>query len=472
MASRKEIEKRKVQMTSAKAWAEKQGQGQDRSSVRLPEGTSGWFYLKKAGSYRVDFIPYVVGAGNPDADEGMGFYARKFFHHERIGVQEKNYLCPKDTFNKRCPICEEQTRLRSKGADKETTDALRSKQRMLWRVKVASQPNGVSFPTDEVLPWETGYYKTFGEMLRNKINGGDEDDRYEEFYYLDSGKTLKLSVEDDTFKGNAFRKVASIEMKERSEELDPDLIDQGPNLDEMVAASEVSYEELKKIFLQESGADDDEDQTPERNGTASAKKADPDDDGDDDEPAFKPGDLVQHAKLGDCKVIRVKGDQVKVEDEDGDEHTVDADELTASKPAPKAKAGKTATKSGLEKGDMVEHDEYGECEVMKIAADDSLTLQDEEGDMHSGVDADDCTKVKTADAPKGKGKPAADEDDLDEDDSDLEPDEPPAKPKGKGKGKGKGGKPAAKKVDPDDDDDLDDDSDLEPADEDDEDDED
>ena len=72
----------KRQPVSAAKWAAKESSG-GRTAFRIPEGM-GLLRISDAGTIKLDFHCYLVGKGNPDADEGMIYFERTYYCHSGI----------------------------------------------------------------------------------------------------------------------------------------------------------------------------------------------------------------------------------------------------------------------------------------------------------------------------------------------------------------------------------------------------
>lgn len=406
MATRKQKEKRERRYTDAKKRAEEHDSGFQPTSFSVPEGVE-LFRWKKAGIYRLDIIPFIAGKGNPYADEGEVHWERTYYVHRGIGAEENSYACLRRTFGKPCPVCEHVAKLRADpSSDDKLIQGLREKERQLFLVLDHSdRDKGV-----QIL--ETSHYMGFGEMLDKKIKASDEEDGYANFFHLEDGMTLKVNVEEDSFAGRTYMKPTNIEMVRRKEPLDDSLLDEVPCLDDII--TELSYKELKKIFLQIPAEAENGKAVQQSRPASKPKSSPPPDDEDEDE------------------------DDDDFEDEDLDE---DEEETVVKKPA--AKKGKkqpTADEYGIKKGMKVIHEEHGECEVVHVSGDGtSLRLEDEEGAVHMGVGPDEVELVEEkpkkaggASSTKKSASPSRsskkeeideDEDDFDDEDEDLDDDE-------------------------------------------------
>ena len=368
------VEERKRQVVSAKKWAAEHESRSGFTCLRLPDGVN-LFTPKEAGSYRLDFIPYIAGKGNKQCDEGMAWWERTFFVHRGIGAESQSFCCLKKNWNKKCPICEEiEVLSRKKSSDDDEEEQIKqqiadlaAKERQLFNViDTANRDKGIQI-------WEVSYH-LFGKHLKNKLDNADEDDRYEFFADLEEGFTLKIGAVKEV-KKYTFINFSDIEFKQRSEPYPESMLEDSYCLDSML--KEYPYDELKKIFH---GVE--EEAVPPSNGKAVVSK-----------PVTKP-----------------------VDDDDDDMDDDEPDPIPAKKVAPLSK---------FKQGDFLIYKKT-EYEVIRVSPDGTtLSLQDEDGRILRGIDPDDCKKVPVReDAEKQSVKPAAttakkqpvkDDDDEDED---------------------------------------------------------
>lgn len=180
-------------------------------------------------------------------------------------------------------------------------------------------------PDKGIQIWDISFH-LFGKRLDLEINKSDEDEDYEFFADLKDGQTLKLGVVGESFLGRSFYKVETVGFKSRRKPYDESILDDVYNLDEILAV--LDYDKLKAIFLQTESEDD------------------------VDKKESKP-------------------------------------EKTRSKERKQKPKEKTAKEAGLKKGMSVKHEDFGICDVNKISPDGtSLTLEDEDNDIHKAVGVD------------------------------------------------------------------------------------
>jgi hypothetical protein len=377
--SRKQSGRKKV---SAKKWREEQRGGS--IYLKIPEGI-GTFDVK-AETYRLDFMPFVAGKGNPRAEEGEEYFERTFFIHRDVGPNQDWHLCAAKTFGKPCPICEFRAKqMADPNADEDLVKTLAPKERQLWLLR------NLQDDPKQTLLWEYSYH-LFGKQLRDKINNADEEDGYDYFADAKDGYTVRVAfAQSDRGK---WKEAVDIEFRQRKTSYDPDIAEEMPCLDDLLVAT--PYAKLKALFLQTEDADDDD----------SDEGASVVDDSDDDEPMKKErpakskkkgkapslsaGDTVFY-KGSPCEVLKVGGDGSKliVEDMDGETHKITTDDLDDGPPPKEEK--KKSKKKEPEKDDD---------------SDDDWDWDDDAGD--------DEEKPKS----KSKAKPKEEDDSDDSDDSD------------------------------------------------------
>lgn len=375
--SRKERQKRKRAGSSRRDSQHRTGG--DWTTLTIPEGVE--LFQPKAGSYRLDIVPYEAGSGNPYADVGDLYYERTYFTHRAIGPNSESYVCPAKTAGKKCPVCEDRARMqRDPDSDTELVKSLRPKERQLWLVfDHGEKEKGVQL-------WEFSHWN-FGKLLDTIRQNADEDEEYKaDFDDPEGGASLKVLFSEESGGGYSFIEATSIEFKPRKDGLDEELLEHGVCLDSLLKIPD--YDKLKAAYLQ---VEDDEE-----------------------------GEELKEGKPRQGRPPKKK----PVEEEEDQDSDVD-----------EAEDQPTAVDKGLKKGDKVEHEEFGDCTIARISGDGtSLTItEDDDGTVHKGIGVDEVEKVKVKPKKKVKPKPPpADDEDDDEpwdEEEDDEPDPPPKKKK-------------------------------------------
>lgn len=219
----------------------------------LPEGIH--FFDPSPGVYRLDIVPFTAGEGNRWAPAGELHWEKTFWKYKNIGPDEDSYVAPAKTYKKPDPIKEYRDKMvQDPGHDKKAAKALLPKERQAFLVyDHGDAEKGLQL-------WETSYH-TFGKLLDKRIDNSDPRDEWEFFYYPDEGGcTLRVEFsEEDIGVGKPWVKATAIDFKDRDKDevIPKEIMAKAFCLDDCL--NEVSYEELKSIFLQTGDDDDDED---------------------------------------------------------------------------------------------------------------------------------------------------------------------------------------------------------------------
>ena len=235
--------RRSLSSKVAEKVANRQNGSKGFSYLLLPDNVE-VFKPKKEGNVRFNIIPYVAGKNNRDADPGELDYEFTFWTHTiGEGDDRRTIVCPKKTYGKPCPICEEVERLSKNYVEnQEEIKAIKAKQRQLFNIVDARDEE------NKIQVYDTSYFKGFGEMLDKRLrNFDDEDDEdYRDFADIPGGRTLKVMFAEDTFGGRKFFAPSSIDFVARKEELDDSIIDKAVCLDSCLKV--LDYEQILKLI--------------------------------------------------------------------------------------------------------------------------------------------------------------------------------------------------------------------------------
>jgi hypothetical protein len=353
---------------AARRRAEAADRGFTPTSIKFPNDLK-LFQVKSEGIQLFDIVPYTAGAGNPNAEKGSLYFERTYYVHRGVGVNSNSYICPAKVYGKKCPICSHIVKLEREGADKQTIDALRPKNRQLFLVYDRKEP-------EAGLKLLDSSYHLFGKLLDDRVLEPDAEEEGWAYYWFpnEEGKTLRVNFKQETFGGRAFFKASSIDFKPRKEALPDEILEHGYCLDDMLI--QVDYEELKKKFYEEE--DDEEDDEPKTTTTTTKVKS---------KPAPK-------------KAAPVK-DEEEDEDDDWDDEDEDEEEVET------------------EEEDEEDEDDDWDDEEEAAEEDEEEAAEDEE-DEDDDWDDDEGSEEEEEET---------DEEDEDDDwDDDEDEDEPPAKP--------------------------------------------
>lgn len=433
MATKKDKKKKaeKSERLSARKMVEKQLAGSDYGYLSLPKGVT--LYSPKPGRHKLDFLPFIAGEGNPVADKGKTYFERTFYIHRNVGPDNKKEICPKRTANKKCPICEFADKIRnSKSSDDDMiaqAKALRPSERQLFALIDQDQDD------KGVQVWDISTF-LWGDMLSEEIdddNNSDEPEGHEFFADGKEGFTVEVKFKEDSFDGRKYVKPSKIIGFEPRDPIDPKILEEVPCLDDMVKPK--SYEELKKLFLQEDTGDDEEEEDEDLD--------EEDEEEDEDEsPKSKKSSKTASSK---------KSSKASDDDEDDDDEEEEEEDDDEEEEPPKSSKGKgkkdsplKAKDADLSIGDEVTYTgtdkkikaagKKGAFEIINVSKDGtSLTLEDQDGNEFKGVGCAEVAKVEEEDddeeeAPKSsksskKSSKAKDDDEDGDDDDDGDEDD-------------------------------------------------
>ena len=329
--------------------------GTSYGHLNLPKGV-GVFNPDPDGRYKLDFLPYkVTDTKHPDKDEESGvalvgdlWWKRPYKLHRNVGASNDSAVCL-TSIGKKCPICEYRTKRMKDGAEKEETDAMKASTRILYIVvPLDSKKHEDKIHIFDISQWN--FQNLLGEELK-------ENEDNEVFPDIEEGLTLKVRFEGATM-GNSkpFPQASRIDFLEREETYTESILDEIPNLDEVLKI--LSYKELDDKFLEMEDDDGgklkdvDEDETPKTARTKKSLRAPKEEKKEKDEDETPKTDLTwRHleikSKRGLVRLIddeKLKVDPADYEDDDALRGAI-ADELGIEKPEEKKQASKQSEKS-------------------------------------------------------------------------------------------------------------------------------
>lgn len=350
--------------------------GGEWDCITIPEGITA-FKPEADKTYHIDVIPYVVGEYNRNADPGDEYFELSYPVYNDLGVDAKKFVAIGELLNERDPVAEHFANLRKQGAEWDDMKGFKPKWRQIMLFFVHEQ-------ADKGLQLFEGAYGTFGELLDEEIRATEED-YVDNFDDPDAGATLVVRFKEQSIgKGKPWIRASKINFTEREDGFDADgdaklaakVLDQ---------AASVCLDELLKIPTYETLKDalDGVPTTKDREDSDTDKTGDPEE---------------------DTKGRRKRKPKPEPEPEpEEDEEPPFEDEEPEEEPKPKKGKKKTVTAEdlGIEKGNTVEHDEYGTCIVLRITAGGTqVSIKDENGDIHTGVDPVDLEPVDEDEEPE------------------------------------------------------------------------
>lgn len=378
--------RRSLSSKVAERVANRQNGSKGFSYLMLPDNVE-VFKPKKEGNVRFNIIPYVAGKNNRDADPGELDFEFTFWTHTiGEGDDRRTIVCPKKTYGKPCPICEEVERLSKNYVEnQEEIKAIKAKQRQLFNIVDARDEE------NKIQIYDTSYFKGFGELLDKRLrNFDDEDDEdFRDFADIPGGRTLKVMFAEDTFGGRKFFAPSSIDFVARKEELDESIIDKAVCLDSCLKV--LDYDQILKLIAgTQDEPEDEEEEKEDRKRKPVAKR----------ETVRKPS-----------KPARDEEEDEEEEEEEPEEEQPKKSSKKPSKPAPK--------------DDEDEEDDDEDEEEEKPAKSKKQAKKPEPEDEEDEEDEEEEDEPPRKPSRK---KPARDEEEEDDDEDDEdEEDEKPAK---------------------------------------------
>lgn len=237
---------------SAKKDGKTSGGGSEYLSI--PQGFKLYTMKEDQPISVLDFIPYeVTDKKHPErnskagiAVEGSQWWRRGYKLHRNIGAEKKSYICLK-SFGKSCPICEAQEELWD--VDKDAAIELYPKDRFLYVVIPLESKDH-----DEIPHVFDMSFHTFQKQINKKLDI-PKYEKYEDFMDLEEGATLEIEWNWKQLGKYLYPEAGSI-MFEKRDPYDENILDEVPNLDECLV--ELSYDELRDIYLANAAGHDDE----------------------------------------------------------------------------------------------------------------------------------------------------------------------------------------------------------------------
>jgi hypothetical protein len=242
--------------------------------LQFPKGISSFSLKENTRKVEMDLLPYIVSdAKHPDHNEiavGDLWYRRPYKLHRNIGANNKSYVCP-SSIGKKCPICEYQKELFD--TDKKAAIALYPKTRVLY---IPVPLNSKEHDTEPKYVWDIAE-SLFADTLKETLAEKEENEIFPD---LEEGKTLECTVKWKTIgDSKPYPEVTHIDFFDR-DPYEESILDEVPNLDEIINNSVLSYDELKNAFFEldeeeDKGSlkeDKDEDEKPSRSSRRQASE--------------------------------------------------------------------------------------------------------------------------------------------------------------------------------------------------------
>ena len=207
------------------------------------------FKIESDDSLYLDIALRQAGHNNPYTSAGDLSFERTYWMHRGLGPDGKDSVpCAWKNEGKPCPVCNHIKELRS-STDPDAEAQLKSllpKERQLYLVRDVAND-------DKWKVWDISVH-LFGKLLNGVINDLDDDEQ--DFAYFpdpESGYTLKVSLNEKSFAGNAFYEAFGVGFKKRKNNYTIEEMNKLPCLDDMIRPA--NYDDVATLLAGENPAE-------------------------------------------------------------------------------------------------------------------------------------------------------------------------------------------------------------------------
>lgn len=155
-----------------------------------------------AGQNRIDIIPYNATKTHPlvitgQIDEGDALYSLDIMVHPNMGPAQNTLLCLRQ-YGRRCPICEECSRLMNLGTEEGKADSgkMYARRRIIYLVH--------DLNTGKFGWWNTGYKAVEQKIYSAASFEMDENGNKIDVFDWEEGKTLRFMGQESSFNGHKY----------------------------------------------------------------------------------------------------------------------------------------------------------------------------------------------------------------------------------------------------------------------------
>jgi hypothetical protein len=374
--------KEKRRRVDTRAVVDSQG-GFEPTCVKPPDGYEMCRIENKKtppGVHAFDFMPYVCGKFNPDADEGFEHFQLTYRCHSipRAGSDQRDkYICAvaqPGPWKKKCAVCDWVQRHRAT-SNPELIESLSklSTKILSW---LNDKPGDASHAVKKSKLFDANFFgpqnQGFGQQLKSLITNHK---KYEGFWHPENGMEVNLTTSSVSFRNASWTPVTRIDFMPRDKQYPEDIAERMPSLESCLVPP--NYD---KIWAQlETGTPDDE----------------------------VPAEKEPEAPKERAKNPRKEEPKVALPEDEYDDT-----------PPP--------LKTEWVVGDLASYEDHEECEILRISQDGKTVSLEIDGKVVKGVSIEDLKPVPTPEsvAPKKVALPEDEEEDDDElDDSDEDDDD-------------------------------------------------
>jgi hypothetical protein len=277
---------KKRKFASAREIASNRDSGGNYGYFKLPKNIQ-MFLPETETTVKMDILPYeVTDTAHMDRIEpGVMTFKKPYKVHRRIiGPNKDSAVCP-TTFNKPCPICEQRQALLDAGKDYKDDDVknLKPSLRNLYVVKILEHDGKKKYDKKALYLFDfSDYY--FQDVFEKQLKKKDE---WETFFLPEEGCSIEVIFDESQFKSP---EATRIDFVARKKQYSDDILDEVPNLDEVLVTS--TYEELEAKFHNEEL----DEETPKKEKKAKKSKKDKKEKAEEPEAEEKPAKKSKKSK--------------------------------------------------------------------------------------------------------------------------------------------------------------------------------
>lgn len=215
--------------------ANSESYGEARQSFMNWAGAKLKFFAMKKDMDRVNLniLPYqITSQKHPEVvagrrKVGQWDYLLDVWVHRNMGPNKKDMLCPKSTYGKACPACEERQKLYDEGRDEEAK-AFTPSRRAIYNIQLIGR-NG---PEDAPMIFATSH-QCFNKELIEEATASSKGPVPIPFASIGpDGKVVSFRVSEKALGTNKFCEAKSFQFLDRDEEISDEVLEQCVSLDE------------------------------------------------------------------------------------------------------------------------------------------------------------------------------------------------------------------------------------------------
>jgi hypothetical protein len=209
--------------------------GEARQSFMNWAGVKLKFFAMKKDMDRVNLniLPYqITSQKHPEVvagrrKVGQWDYLLDVWVHRNLGPNKKDMLCPKSTYGKACPACEERQKLYDEGRDEEAK-AFTPSRRAIYNVQLIGR-NG---PEEAPMLFATSHQCFNKELIEESVASSKGPVPVPFASIGPDGKVVSFRVSEKALGSNKFCEAKSFQFLDRDEEISDEVLEQCVSLDE------------------------------------------------------------------------------------------------------------------------------------------------------------------------------------------------------------------------------------------------